>query len=392
MTILLTATIDTNNCIDVARTSIEERTNDYYNTISRLLSETDLEIVFVENSNYDLGKISEFKNNDRVEILQFSGNSYNRIFGRSFGEQMIINYALLNSQKLKSVDYIMKLTGRYYVNIKLFERYLNWNYLFYCKKRDNLKNWIFTGFFKMPKSFWIKHILPTPMFETKTTFEELMWSKIKQVDPVVYYLSSIGLEGVSGTDNVDINTGLHFITDKPIVLRTGNYKTGLVNLTKSLSGDTMTMIEIGSYTGESTKIFIDSGKFNKIYCVDSWTDDVNTWYLSNCSFEIIEQYFDNNIMSNYSDIVTKFKNYSYLVSDQFENESIDFIYIDGSHDYQIVKQDITMYLPKVKNGGYIAGHDYINSFPDVIKAVNEIFGKDNIKKFEDSSWIIQVNR
>jgi predicted O-methyltransferase YrrM len=57
----------------------------------------------------------------------------------------------------------------------------------------------------------------------------------------------------------------------------------------------------------------------------------------------------------------------------FEDESIDFCFIDANHTYDFVKKDILAYLPKMKKGGIIAGHDYNMSHPGVIQAVNEIF-------------------
>ena len=50
--------------------------------------------------------------------------------------------------------------------------------------------------------------------------------------------------------------------------------------------------------------------------------------------------------------------YSSDVVDQFPDEYFDWIYIDGNHLYEYVKQDLTFYYPKVKPGGYICGDDY----------------------------------
>jgi cephalosporin hydroxylase len=62
------------------------------------------------------------------------------------------------------------------------------------------------------------------------------------------------------------------------------------------------------------------------------------------------------------------------VAMSFEDNSLDFVFIDASHDYQSVKQDIEAWLPKVRSGGIIAGHDYEpNEFPGVVQAVNEAF-------------------
>lgn len=60
-------------------------------------------------------------------------------------------------------------------------------------------------------------------------------------------------------------------------------------------------------------------------------------------------------------------------ANDFEDESIDFCFIDANHTYEFVKKDILAYLPKMKKGGIISGHDYNMSHPGVIQAVNEIF-------------------
>jgi predicted O-methyltransferase YrrM len=60
----------------------------------------------------------------------------------------------------------------------------------------------------------------------------------------------------------------------------------------------------------------------------------------------------------------------------FSDQSLDFVFIDASHEYEDVKNDINAWFPKVKVGGVLAGHDYYenNDFaPGVKMAVNEIF-------------------
>tara|TARA_B110000971_G_C19910336_1_gene454208 strand:- start:137 stop:775 length:639 start_codon:yes stop_codon:yes gene_type:complete len=42
--------------------------------------------------------------------------------------------------------------------------------------------------------------------------------------------------------------------------------------------------------------------------------------------------------------------------------SIDFVYIDGNHDYKYVREDLELYYPIVKSGGLIGGHDFYNGF------------------------------
>jgi predicted O-methyltransferase YrrM len=56
-------------------------------------------------------------------------------------------------------------------------------------------------------------------------------------------------------------------------------------------------------------------------------------------------------------------------------EDLDFVYIDGNHAYDFVKQDINNYWPKLKSGGILGGHDFYNGFcrehDGVVKAVSE---------------------
>jgi len=61
----------------------------------------------------------------------------------------------------------------------------------------------------------------------------------------------------------------------------------------------------------------------------------------------------------------------------FADESVDYIFIDASHDYNSVLEDIRHWWPKLKPGCFIAGHDYFGC-PGVTKAVDEWFHPKNI--------------
>ena len=70
-----------------------------------------------------------------------------------------------------------------------------------------------------------------------------------------------------------------------------------------------------------------------------------------------------------------------------EDESVDFVFIDGNHFYESVKQDIELWRPKVKKGGMISGHDYGHpDWPGVKKAVDEIFNKVSLSS--DHVWYV----
>jgi predicted O-methyltransferase YrrM len=85
-----------------------------------------------------------------------------------------------------------------------------------------------------------------------------------------------------------------------------------------------------------------------------------------------------------ANVVNLIKGHSQEVVSNYEDESLDFCFIDGSHEYEDVKKDIQAYLKKVKKGGILAGHDYDSIWAGVIKAVDEILG--NVKII-NGSWI-----
>jgi cephalosporin hydroxylase len=146
-----------------------------------------------------------------------------------------------------------------------------------------------------------------------------------------------------------------------------------------------TMIEIGSYMGESTMMFASSGIFKTIHSIEPHQgaelfNETNGYDWSDVEREYIinTRYFDN---------IIHHKDYSYNISEEFEDNSIDFIYIDADHTYESVNRDLKLYLPKLKPNGWIGGHDYNkNQWPGVVKAINENIGKPQ-HIFKDTSWL-----
>jgi len=165
---------------------------------------------------------------------------------------------------------------------------------------------------------------------------------------------------------------------------------GLLDLIKELGDNSnKTMIEIGSFVGESTVMFAQS--FKKVIAVDPFMAGYDEKDPTSYLFE-----FDN-VYQTYLDRITIYSNIQTIIetSDdavkELNSETYDFIYIDGLHTYEGVKTDITNYLPLVKKGGVIGGHDYTNiaHLVGVYKAVNEMFGTPD-KVFKDNSWIKYV--
>jgi len=149
------------------------------------------------------------------------------------------------------------------------------------------------------------------------------------------------------------------------------------------------MVEVGSFAGESTKVY--SEYFETVFAVDPWIPQLNHPNYRPDGSDVFgaEEHFD--LIFKDSFVVQKLKMKSEDAYSRFEDESLDFVYLDGLHDYDSVAQDIKLWYPKVKPGSHIGGHDYLTVFPGVIKAVNEFFGEKmkDVVFFEDTSWLIK---
>jgi hypothetical protein len=170
-------------------------------------------------------------------------------------------------------------------------------------------------------------------------------------------------------------------------------RSGLKELTEDLKPD-LIMAEVGVYAGESTRIFLDSGKISEYYAIDPWLP----FYDMKEEHEVIskvleaEKLFDN-AMSCWNN-VHKLKMTSEEASATFKDRSLDLVYLDGLHGYKEVKRDIQIWFPKIKPGGYIGGHDYSKAedinYNGVIPAVDEYFAGKTLKFYRDTSWLYEV--
>jgi len=162
---------------------------------------------------------------------------------------------------------------------------------------------------------------------------------------------------------------------------------GLIHMLNDLRNrlnENSKMIEIGSHMGESTMLFASTQLFSEIHAIEPFNGEEEFNKLFDYSWDYIQKEFQKNIRYH-KDIINLHKGYSWELADKFEDNSIDFIYIDGQHTYDDVARDLNLYLPKLKRGGILGGHDYVGAWPGVVRAVTEEIGTpDHV--FEDTSW------
>lgn len=146
-------------------------------------------------------------------------------------------------------------------------------------------------------------------------------------------------------------------------------------------------VEIGVFRGEFSDIILTYNPAELIL-VDSWIcselsgDTIyalemgkeSQEYFSSCENEVREKFKHNKK-------VKIIKNYSIIAAKEFEDNSLDWVYIDAAHHYKAVLNDLNAWMPKIKIGGYLCGDDFlINTVHSygVIEAVHEFL---NLDKF-----------
>ena len=101
-----------------------------------------------------------------------------------------------------------------------------------------------------------------------------------------------------------------------------------------------------------------------------------------------ETYYNDmlELCKKFSNRARIIKDYSVNASNQFDDDTLDFVFIDADHSYKGVCDDIDAWSPKVRKGGMIIGHDF--HFPGVKKAVIEKFGNDGFSTADDFLWLV----
>ena len=129
------------------------------------------------------------------------------------------------------------------------------------------------------------------------------------------------------------------------------------------------LVELGTHFGNSYFSFCQSVQdfslSTKCYSVDSWEGDEQAGYYNDEIFSHVHKINSENFNS-FSTL--KRMTFNDALQD-FEDNSIDLLHIDGFHSYKAVREDFYNWLPKVKAGGIILFHD-ANEFQEGFGVAN----------------------
>jgi hypothetical protein len=129
----------------------------------------------------------------------------------------------------------------------------------------------------------------------------------------------------------------------------------------------------------------NSNKNIKFFCVDTWQGSAEHKKMT--KDRDIYKEFLTNIEPVKSNIIP-YKMFSHEAAELFANESLDFVFIDASHDYDNVMIDLKAWYPKIKQGGVFAGHDYTAGWTGVVSAVNNFFNEKHKVNSQEACWFI----
>lgn len=160
-------------------------------------------------------------------------------------------------------------------------------------------------------------------------------------------------------------------------------------------------VEIGVWKGKSAAFMavelINNNKLNtKFDCIDTWKGSEEHINPDGEAFEpnllknenwLYEHFLEN--IEPVKHMVNPIRKSSLEASLLYEDNSLDFVFIDASHDYENVLKDIQAWYPKIKpQTGVISGHDY-SWGPEVKRAVHDFFDPLNLHIQEyEGCWIV----
>ena len=163
-------------------------------------------------------------------------------------------------------------------------------------------------------------------------------------------------------------------------------------------------VEVGVWRGNYSRIILDKWNGKKLWLIDCWEQQDFTIYQDALNANHTNQYLNVCLtlekFQHSWDRVGLLKLFSEQAVKLFEDESLDFVYIDANH-HTGVQKDLEIWYPKVKPGGIFAGHDYIDGVgpgnnPVLVKSVVDNFFSDKEHIFiladEDPSWLVVKNK
>lgn len=173
---------------------------------------------------------------------------------------------------------------------------------------------------------------------------------------------------------------------------------GLVAAAREYTGSaTVSAVEVGSWLGDSACALLEGG-VRDLLCVDCWPEKWND-PLSDAVQGYDREEAITLFVSRVYECANKHGAYwrywdspSLTAADSpdMTERQRDLVFLDADHSYEAVRDDIWAWALHVKPGGILCGHDYgVKAFPGVKRAVDEIFGEQNVNVVGRCIWWVR---
>jgi hypothetical protein len=142
-------------------------------------------------------------------------------------------------------------------------------------------------------------------------------------------------------------------------------------------------VKLGAYSDE----LLSNWRGEELVSIDPWLSADPDEYVdrSNVSQDEFERFYEQTRerLARHGSRSSIWRMTSVEAAANVPDHSFDFVYIDARHDYESVKEDLQAWCAKVRPGGILAGHDYVDGdLPQgefyVKSAVDEFFGARDI--------------
>lgn len=161
-----------------------------------------------------------------------------------------------------------------------------------------------------------------------------------------------------------------------------NDSDALLSLASEVAGKDAIFIEVGSWKGHSASIFgtVIKNHGGQLFCVDHWKGSPGVWH-HNMEADCLVTFRKNMKTLGLDELVHPIVMESALAATIIRDEIADLVFIDADHRYQSTKLDIGLWLPKVKKGGILCGHDCEKRYTDFTPAEQQM-----IQDYGDSDY------
>lgn len=144
-----------------------------------------------------------------------------------------------------------------------------------------------------------------------------------------------------------------------------------------LTGLNLVGAEVGCDVGAHAESILTNCSISKLHLIDLWANEICEGI---CQGRLYRWYHRIQMHKGKSNQVVK----------NFGVNSLDFIYLDAEHDYNSVKEDLSLWWSKIRyGGGILALRNYHKSNEGLFRAANEFLqDKQNFKVEEYCNELI----